>query len=135
MEYPNFRAGFELNEADMQLQWQFAAYVRRVIRTARRDYVAYLTRTQDHEVPLSDELLACTGTSDFVEQVADRDLLRRHIHSLTERQKQVIWAVYQEGFSLSETAAMLGLTPARVSQLRTQALKKLRRQISGEGSD
>ena len=46
---------------------------------------------------------------------------------LTERERQVLSLYYTEELNMSEIAEVLGITEGRVSQLRTQALGRLRK--------
>lgn len=39
MNQNDFRAEFEINEADMRLQWQFTAFLSKVVHHARCDYL------------------------------------------------------------------------------------------------
>jgi RNA polymerase sigma factor (sigma-70 family) len=46
---------------------------------------------------------------------------------LTPRQYELFSMRYSDGFTLSEVAAALNISPARVSQVLTEAVEKLRR--------
>jgi RNA polymerase sigma factor for flagellar operon FliA len=56
-----------------------------------------------------------------------RDLLRKHIDELPEKQKLVLQLYYFEDLNLKEIGRILEVTESRVSQLHTQAIEKLKR--------
>jgi RNA polymerase sigma factor for flagellar operon FliA len=56
-----------------------------------------------------------------------RDILRRHIDELPEKQKLVLQLYYFEDLNLKEIGRILEVTESRVSQLHTQAIEKLKR--------
>ena len=49
------------------------------------------------------------------------------LKKLPEREQQILYLYYQEEMNLKEIAAVLGLTEARISQLRKKALEYLRK--------
>ncbi len=59
-----------------------------------------------------------------------RDILRRHIDELPEKQKLVLQLYYFEDLNLKEIGRILEVTESRVSQLHTQAIEKLKRHRS-----
>ena len=59
-----------------------------------------------------------------------RDILRKHIDELPEKQKLVLQLYYFEDLNLKEIGRILEVTESRVSQLHTQAIEKLKRHRS-----
>jgi RNA polymerase sigma factor for flagellar operon FliA len=68
-----------------------------------------------------------------VEREERRRLLRAAVLDLPEREVLVISLYYYEGMTLREIGQILGVTEARVCQLHTQALLRLRGRLSGLG--
>lgn len=48
---------------------------------------------------------------------------------LDERERFLVGKLYVEGLNMTQTAALLGLTPTRISQMNTAVLEKLRRRL------
>ncbi|MBK8481180.1 MAG: FliA/WhiG family RNA polymerase sigma factor [Proteobacteria bacterium] len=65
-------------------------------------------------------------------ETQSRQLLADCIRALPERQALVLWLYYYEELPLREIAAMLGVTPSRVCQIRSEAVESLRREVEGE---
>jgi RNA polymerase sigma factor FliA len=59
-----------------------------------------------------------------------RVLLSQAVDRLPQRERQVIALYYIEELNMKEIGAVLGITESRVSQLRTQAVVRLRANIS-----
>lgn len=59
-----------------------------------------------------------------------RDLLARAIESLSEKERLVISLFYYEGLLAREISELLGLSQARISQIHTQAILRLRGKLS-----
>jgi RNA polymerase sigma factor for flagellar operon FliA len=59
-----------------------------------------------------------------------KDILRRHIDELPEKQKLVLQLYYFEDLNLKEIGRILEVTESRVSQLHTQAIEKLKKHRS-----
>jgi RNA polymerase sigma factor for flagellar operon FliA len=57
------------------------------------------------------------------------DKIAQEIDRLPEKEKLVISLYYYEELNMKETAAALGVTESRVSQLHTQAVNKLRKRL------
>lgn len=68
--------------------------------------------------------------SDTPEKIAEereiKELLARFIDSLSEKQKLVLSLYYVEELTYKEIALVLGVTESRISQIHSQAIKKLR---------
>jgi RNA polymerase sigma factor for flagellar operon FliA len=58
------------------------------------------------------------------------DLIREAIVRLPERLRVAITATYLEGRSGLEVSELLGVSPSRVSQLRAEALVRLRSELA-----
>ncbi|MGE0445004.1 MAG: sigma-70 family RNA polymerase sigma factor [Vicinamibacterales bacterium] len=58
-----------------------------------------------------------------------RDHLARAIQQLPERERQVIALYYDQELTLAEAGAVIGVSESRVSQLRSQAIARLRTQL------
>ncbi len=69
--------------------------------------------------------------------LAERDelhrLLETSLSELTERERRVLGLSFGEGWSLLQIAAELGVSQGRVSQIRTHALRRLRRRLERAG--
>lgn len=59
-----------------------------------------------------------------------KDILRKHIDELPEKQKLVLQLYYFEDLNLKEIGRILEVTESRVSQLHTQAIDRLKRHRS-----
>ncbi len=71
---------------------------------------------------------------DVEEEVIKKDTLeklRKAINKLDERERLVIQLVFYEELPLKEIARILGCSISRVSQIKGEALEKLRRFLSG----
>ena len=63
-----------------------------------------------------------------------REQLVEGIQGLPKRQSLVLWLYYYEELPLREIADMLGVTPSRVCQIRTEAVERLRKQVEQEAA-
>lgn len=66
----------------------------------------------------------------FVEKEEVKRLLGDAIDKLPDKEKLVVALYYYEGLNLKEIASVLNLSPARVSQLHTKAIFRLRGSLS-----
>lgn len=66
------------------------------------------------------------GPEELLESAELRGYLRSALQHLPERHRMVIVGVYLEERSFDELADLLGVTPSRVSQLRSDAIEMLR---------
>jgi RNA polymerase sigma factor for flagellar operon FliA len=69
-------------------------------------------------------------------QIEDRELratMRAEIRRLPERERTVVALYYDEGMTLAEIGAVLGVTESRVSQIHSKAIVMLRSQMSAAG--
>lgn len=70
-----------------------------------------------------------------LQQLLEGDLRQRVIdviESLPEREKMVLTLYYQEELNLKEIGAVLNVGESRVSQLHSQAIKRLRARLNPE---
>lgn len=86
-------------------------------------------------VPLEDYLKTETPSSEnnpsqFIEEIEVRNTLAKSIEKLTEKERLVITLYYYEGLTLKEISLILKLTEARISQLHTKAIFRLRGALS-----
>jgi RNA polymerase sigma-70 factor (ECF subfamily) len=99
-------------------------------RVAHNLAVDDLRRTTDH-LPLHEELVA-TADSSVARQV-HQSILRDQVHSalnmLTTKQRAVIVLKFLEGYSNSEIAEVLEITPRGVLKLQQRGLAALRTQM------
>lgn len=65
-----------------------------------------------------------------LENNQQKRLLARAIDSLPERERQVVALYYVEELTMKEIGEVLSVTESRVSQLRTQAMMRLRNHLS-----
>lgn len=64
-------------------------------------------------------------------QLAERrERLEKAIDSLTEQERLVVSLFYYEGLMAKEIAAVMGLSPARISQIHSRAILRLRGKLS-----
>jgi RNA polymerase sigma factor FliA len=88
---------------------------------------------RDEETGLSiSEMVADKSVSalDKLEDSQRRKLLAKAIDKLPERERQVIALYYLEELTMKEIGEVLGVTESRVSQLRTQAVLRLRNNLN-----
>ena len=60
--------------------------------------------------------------------------LRQQISRLPEQQRRVLALYYYEELNLRQVGEVLQVSESRVSQIRSQALKRLRQELAGAGS-
>lgn len=80
---------------------------------------------EDKTHPLNPE----SELSDY-ERVEVKSLLKKALMELSEREKLVLSLYYIEDLTLKEIKAVLNISEARISQIHTLALKKLREKIN-----
>jgi RNA polymerase sigma factor (sigma-70 family) len=99
--------------------WVTTTALHVALEFSRRDHRA-------HRVP-ADAPTAASGVED---QIVTADQLRRAMTRLSARQQQVVVWRYYFDCSVSETAAMLGLTESKVKDASHEATTKLGRLLS-----
>jgi RNA polymerase sigma factor for flagellar operon FliA len=67
---------------------------------------------------------------DDLQEVEDKQLLAGAIDCLPEKERQVIALYYVEELNMKEIGEVLGVSESRVSQLRTQAIIRLRSKLA-----
>jgi RNA polymerase sigma factor FliA len=75
------------------------------------------------------------GAEELLEDEELRTYLRAGLELLSERHRLVVVGLYLEGRSFEDLAALLGVTPSRISQLRADALAILRHGIESQFSE
>ncbi len=86
-------------------------------------------------VPLEDYLKAEPPSSDnnpsqYLEETEVKATLAKSIEKLSEKERLVVTLYYYEGLTLKEISLILKLTEARISQLHTKAIFRLRGALS-----
>jgi RNA polymerase sigma factor for flagellar operon FliA len=59
-------------------------------------------------------------------------LLHKHLECLPKKQQQIVYLYYFKGLRLAEIAQVFSITESRVSQLHTQAIRKLQQTLEGD---
>jgi len=87
-------------------------------------------RDDENGMTLLDTVRGTTATPDEeYEDSERRKLLANAISNLPERERNVIALYYKEELTMKEIGSVLSITESRVSQLRSQAIVRLRNQI------
>ncbi len=119
-------------------QGDFWSYAKRRVQGAVQDYLrksTLLSGARGHY----DELPAIYR--DFepwheedpertVQEEELRHLIRTYLDFLTERERIIVEMMFYEGLKASEIAESLGISPARVTQLKNSGIRKLQRLTS-----
>lgn len=71
----------------------------------------------------------CEGAHVRIERAELKQHLARAIAELPERERQILSLYYDEELTLAEIGAVIGVGESRVSQLRTQAIARLRARL------
>jgi len=91
------------------------------------------TLYEDHS-DAADHLFIATDDQNPLEALVDQDLRQQIIAAiglLPEREQQVLILYYQDELNLKEIGAVLGVGESRVSQLHSQAIKRLSSRLKG----
>jgi len=80
-----------------------------------------------------DSVDVAAEVSERVDRARDGGQVWESLSILDSRTRGVVWEYVAKGRQRAEVAAELGVTPARVSQIATEALKKLRAELEREG--
>ena len=108
------------------------------LRRARHAATSSSVRSLDGAYPgagTPHEVLADRTAPSLEEVLENRELhgyLRAALDSLPERLRLIVVGHYLEGRSLDDIAGTLGLTPSRISQLRSDAIEILRHGIDAQ---
>ncbi|HET9970381.1 MAG TPA: RNA polymerase sigma factor [Streptosporangiaceae bacterium] len=103
--------------------------VRKLMSTRRR-------RPESH----TDDPAALANTApaviavDFAQQIVDRQTMRWALQKLSEREREAVLLRYYIGYSLAETAQIMGVTTGTVKGHAAAGLKKLGRALGGGDS-
>ena len=95
------------------------------------------------DAPLSDDSASGVLADVVDDPVADnaRDavefkdvaiLLHKHLECLPKKQQQILYLYYFKGLRLAEIAKVFSITESRVSQLHTQAIRKLQQTLKND---
>ncbi|WP_431522664.1 RNA polymerase sigma factor FliA [Rosenbergiella epipactidis] len=91
------------------------------------------TLYEDHS-DAADHLFIVTDDQNPLEALVDQDLRQQIIEAielLPEREQQVLSLYYQDELNLKEIGAVLGVGESRVSQIHSQAIKRLSSRLKG----
>lgn len=94
-----------------------------------------LDSRQDLDRPDDEDHMVDRTSPGLDEMLEDREMrgyLRAALGSLSERHRTVVVGLYLEKRSFDEIASLLGVTPSRVSQLRSDALEIIRHGIDAQ---
>ena len=104
----------------------------------RRGVVMALDRPMnvgDGTASLGDTIAADPDTTDPLEGLEDRELrayIRSAIHLLPPRHRVVVIGYFLEGRPMDELGALLGVTQSRISQIKDDALRRIREGIAAQ---
>jgi len=74
-----------------------------------------------------------TDPSIEIEFIEQREILRRVVDNLSERERMLVQMHYYEGVSFDKIAGMMGVSKQRISQIHSRAVRRLRETLAGEG--
>lgn len=97
------------------------------------DALAARTRRGDLVAAAGEDLAAFASrndSSDTVDVILDRILLRQELAQLSQPQQQVLWLVFYEGLTHSEIARRTGWPLGTVKSHARRALRRLRRSLA-----
>lgn len=78
-------------------------------------------------------LLDCVGSTDpGFDLVLSREAVKPHLHSLPERERQILYLRFFSGWTQSRIAAHLGLSQMHVSRLISGTCERLRRDVESD---
>jgi len=78
------------------------------------------------------ELIADKNAEIPGERQENKDFIEHALRKLNKQEKTVIKLYYYRGYNLEEVSMSLRLTESRISQIRTSAIKKMRKWAKGE---
>jgi len=67
-----------------------------------------------------------------VEQLELKNIIKKNINKLKDKERQVITLYYYEKLKYKEIGLLIGVSESRVSQIHTKSISKLRSQLSTE---
>ena len=98
--------------------------------TGEFEAIEAMCASVEHAIP--DTLEAQTAHAEPAGLSADADAAHRAVGQLPERQAAILRWHYVDGVSFTDIATRLGVTKGRVSQLKTEALARLRANLAPE---
>jgi RNA polymerase sigma factor FliA len=118
--------------------------IRKSLRLSEKQYTRMVTRVKpislvsldgayqntDHETKSLHEVIADESHGPMAEQCGKRELvnmLSSRIDSMPKRHKQILSLYYFEGMRISEIAKLFKITEARVCQIQSYALSRLKK--------
>lgn len=116
-----------VEEVARHLHWE-KADVEKALEQGNITLVSWDKLAEEQEYLLPDE--SASLALDQVEKTDKYELLKHALESLSEKERFVIALFYQEELNFQEIAAVLNLTPARISQLHSRAILRLRGKLS-----
>jgi len=84
-----------------------------------------------------DQVISVTrriNSTDY-EKIDIKDQLKKALKQLSEKERLVLALYYLEDLTLKEIKLIMNISEARISQIHTQAIKKLRKMIENEKSE
>lgn len=81
------------------------------------------------------DMVAADDAVDPIERLEDRELkayVRSAIHLLPERHRLVVVGYFLEGRPMDELGALLGVTQSRISQIKDDALRRMREGLAAQ---
>ncbi|MDQ7823765.1 MAG: FliA/WhiG family RNA polymerase sigma factor [Candidatus Eremiobacteraeota bacterium] len=91
--------------------------------------------SDDDEASILDIIEDKDGTdpSIEIEFIEQREILRRSVEELSERERTLIQMHYFDGVPFDKIAQIMGVSKQRISQIHSRAVRRLREQLSMEG--
>ena len=96
------------------------------LRTAELATIRQASGTPDGHSTLDVAVDPGEGAHERLERLELRELLAGAVLDLPERERQILALYYEEELTLAEIGKVIGVGESRVSQLRTQAIARLR---------
>jgi RNA polymerase sigma factor for flagellar operon FliA len=100
------------------------------LRSAELATVRQAAVTPEGHSTLDVAVDAGEGAHERMERLELRDQLASAVLELPERERQILALYYEEELTLAEIGKVIGVGESRVSQLRTQAIARLRSHLS-----
>ena len=100
------------------------------LRTADLATIRQASDTGDGQSTLDVAIDPSEGPHARLERLELRERLAKAIQQLPERERQILALYYEEELTLAEIGEVIGVGESRVSQLRSQAIARLRSILS-----
>lgn len=125
------RFGTEPRIQDIEAQTGLSAKsIEQILEVIERQIWLSLDNLEPGSVPLDPDESGQPFANTLHKELIDR--LSKHVEALTDREKLVLSLYYVEELTMREISEVLEITEGRVSQLHSQALSRLRRQMLKE---